>query len=219
MPEPTHQTITMSNEPPKWSTSDAKQKLTAIIKDETSKIHTTMTFDELYKMEAFRIYKRDNFRKNSNRLYEHLTGKKKVWPSAKSSSSKTSEAKAQKLKAPEKKTGKKKKVEPWKTSLAKAFLIKLLTDPSQPLKSMSPKQVYESHTVFQDYPFKRFKENMKSLADCVEKDNELAKNETKEIRADMKRVKRNELTIRGYPFWHTHKAKSLLSDDVKSGEL
>jgi hypothetical protein len=60
---------------------------------------------------------------------------------------------------------------------------------------------------------------MKSLADRVAKDDELARIEMIEIRADMKLVKRSKLTIRGYPFWHTHKAKELLSADVKSGEL
>lgn len=187
-----------------------------MIKDEKSKIHTTMTFDELYRMDAFRIYKRDNFRKNASRLYENLTGKKKVWPKAKNPSSITGKANVQtSTKTHPKKKKKKKKVEPWKTSLAKAFLLKLLTDPNKPIKGMSPKEVYKSHTVLQDYHFERFKENMKSLADCVKKDNEWAMIEMKDIRADMKLVKRNELTARGYPFWHNHRAKGLLSCDVK----
>ena len=96
-----------------------------MIKDEKSKIHTTMTFDELYRMDAFRIYKRDNFRKNASRLYENLTGKKKVWPKAKNPSSITGKANVQtSTKTHPKKKKKKKKVEPWKTSLAKAFLLK-----------------------------------------------------------------------------------------------
>jgi hypothetical protein len=210
----------MSNEPPKWATSDAKRKLTAMIKDGSSKIHTTMTFDELYQIDAFRIYNRDNFRRNTGRLYEQITGKKKVWPSssrAKKSSSKPNKANVQTPKAPKTKK-KKKKVEPWKTSLAKAFLLKLLTESSEPIKGMTAREVYDSHPVFQDYSFERFKDNMKSLQDRVKNDNQLAEIEMVQIENDMKLTKK-EVTVRGYPFWHKHKAKKLLAADVKSGKL
>jgi hypothetical protein len=96
-----------------------------MINDGSSKIHTTMTFNELYKMEAFHVFKRENFRQNTGRLYEQITGNKKVWPKAKESKSK-SKAEANTTRAPK---NTKKKVKPWKNSLAKAFLLKLLTDP------------------------------------------------------------------------------------------
>jgi hypothetical protein len=141
-----------------------------MIKDGSSKIHTTMTFDELYQMDAFLIHNRDNFRRNIGRLYEQITGKKKVWPKGRVSKSSKSDGKATK-KASNPKSTKKKKTEPWKNSLAKAFLVKLLTDSSEPIKGMTSREVYDSHPVFQDYSFERFKDNMKSLQDRVKNDN------------------------------------------------
>lgn len=198
--------------PPNWSTSDAKLQLTKMINDGSSKIHTTMTFDELYKMEAFRVFKRENFRRNTGRLYEQITGNKKVWPKAKESKSKEANA----TRAPK---NTKKKVEPWKNSLAKAFLLKLLTDSSKPINGMTSREVYDSHAVFQDYPFDRFKDNLKSLKDQVKNDNMWAEIEMVQIQQDMKQTKNKKVTIRGYPFWHKHKAKGLLTADVKSGKL
>ena len=62
----TTSSILTMNEPPKWSTSDAKRELARMIQDPKSKLHTTMTFDKLYKMDCFSAYKRDNFRRNAD---------------------------------------------------------------------------------------------------------------------------------------------------------
>ena len=209
---------------PKWATSDAKRKLTRMIKNPESTLHTTMTFDELHKMEAFRVYKRDNLRRNVGRLYKSMTGNDKVWPKTKTKQ-KTKERRVQSVnksaneeKSQQVKKKKKSKIEPWKQSVAKAFLLKLLIDPDRPLKDMSAKEIYDSHTVFQQYPFSRFKDNMRSLAKQVKRDKEWAKIEGEDIERDMKLVPRNKTTIRGYPFWNTHKANELLHEDVKSGK-
>lgn len=148
-----------------WATSNAKRKLAEMIDNKSSKIHTTMTFDELYRMESFRVYKRDNFRRNVNRLYEQMTGRKKTWPDKKANTTRT-QATTSDVKESKKK--KQKKVEPWKTSIAKAFLLKLLTDEDEPIKGMKPREVYDSHEVFQQYKYERFKANMKSLAEKVQ---------------------------------------------------
>lgn len=106
-----------------------------------------------------------------------------------------------------------------KQVLQKPLFLKLLTDPSRPLKGMSAKEVYDSHSIFQQYPFVRFKDNMKSLAKQVKIDEEWAKIEVEDVERDMKLVKRHKLTVRGYPFWNTHRANKLLCEDVKSGKL
>ena len=206
------------NEPPKWSTSDAKCELARMIQDPKSKLHTTMTFDELHKLEIFSSYKRDNFRRNAGRLYKAITGNDKVWPKTNQrAGERVQKSKSTTEKIPTTKA-KKTKTEPWKTSLAKAFVLKLLTDPSRPLKGMSAKEVYDSHSIFQQYPFVRFKDNMKSLAKQVKIDEEWAKVEVEDVERDMELVKRNKLTVRGYPFWNTHRANKLLCEDVKSGK-
>lgn len=204
---------TMASEPPKWATSDAKSKLAKMIEDKESKIHTTMTFDELYQMEDFRAYKRDNFRRNTNRLYEQITNRKKTWPDAKANTiRKETKSKTTTTKKP------KKKVEPWKTSLAKAFLLKLLTDEDEPIKGMKAREVYDSHEVFQQYKYERFKANMKSLVEKVHLENEWAAIEERDFWHDRELKPRADVTSWGYPFWHTHKAKKLLAEDVKSGK-
>jgi hypothetical protein len=48
---------------------------------------------------------------------------------------------------------------------------------------------------------------------------QLAEIEMVQIKIDMKLTKNKEVTVRGYPFWHKHKAKKLLAADVKSGKL
>lgn len=208
----------MMNEPPnKWANSDAKHKLTKMINDKASKIHTTMTFDELYRTKDFCVYKRDNFRRNANRLYEQITGRKKTWPDAKANTTrKTSKAATTTLGV--KKSEKKKKVEAWKSSLAKAFLLKLLTDEDAPIKGMKPREVYDSHEVFQQYKYERFRANMKSLVEKVQTENDWAKIDENDLVHDRKLKPRANVTSRGYPFWHTHKAKKLLAEDVKSGK-
>jgi hypothetical protein len=90
-------------------------------------------------------------------------------------------------------------------SLAKAFLYKLLTDPNQPLKGMTPKQVYDSHPVFKPYAFERFKDNMKKLAERIEREKSLAELEMEEFEQDM-------ISILAQT-----RGKKLLASDVKSG--
>ena len=208
----------MASEPPKWATSDAKSKLAKMIEDKASKIHTTMTFDELYKMEDFRVYKRDNFRRNTNRLYKQITNCKKTWPIAKADTTGGKTKSATTTVDAKKSKKKQKKVEPWKTSIAKAFLLKLLTDEDQPIKGMKAREVYDSHEVFQQYKYERFKANMKSLVEKVQLENEWAAIEERDFAHDRKLKPRADVTSQGYPFWHTHEAKKLLAEDVKSGK-
>jgi hypothetical protein len=84
---------------------------------------------------------------------------------------------------------------------------------------MTSREVYDSHAVFQDYPFERLKDNMKSLKDYDKNDNMWIEIKMVQIQQDMKQTKSKKVTIRGYPFWHKHKAKGLLTADVKSSKL
>lgn len=198
--------------PPPWKSSAAKSKLTEMINDPSSNVHT-LSFDEIYALKYFKCYERRNFKRNFERLYTRLTGHAHSNPVR--TAQKVKETKQKESKAPSG-NAKKEKKEPWKSSLAKAFLYKLLTDPSQPLKGMTPKQVYDSHPVFKPYAFERFTDNMKKLAEIIEREKSLAELEMEEFEQDMKYYNK-KVTCRGYPFWHKHEAKKLLASDVKSG--
>jgi hypothetical protein len=189
-----------------------------MINDKVSKIHSTMTLDKLYQMEDFRVYKQDNFRRNANRLYKQITGRKKTWPDAQAADTSKKPKPATTASDGKKSKRKRKKVEPWKTSIAKAFLLKLLMDEDKPIKVMKPREVYESHEVFQQYKYERFKANMKSLIEKVQSEKEWAAIDDNDLAHDRKLKPRTNVTGRGYPFWHTHAAKKLLAKDVKSGK-
>lgn len=92
-------------------------------------------------------------------------------------------------------------------------------DEDEPIKGMKPREVYESHEVFQQYKYERFKANMKSLIEKVQSEKEWAAIDDNDLSHDRKIKPRANVTGRGYPFWHTHKAKKLLAKDVKSGKF
>jgi hypothetical protein len=59
--------------PPPWKSSAAKSKLTEMINDPSSNVHT-LSFDEIYALKYFKCYERRNFKRNFERLYTRLTG-------------------------------------------------------------------------------------------------------------------------------------------------
>ena len=85
---------------------------------------------------------------------------------------------------------KKSKVEPWRTSKAKALLIRLLSDKSSRIQGLTPDEAWESSEWFKKYPKDRFVSNMKNLKKSIEarggvvaNDNEIIEAELSSIRA------------------------------------
>ena len=113
--------------------------------------------------------------------------------------------------APEKKNG-----EPpsWKSSTAKAALIRLHLDDNNPIHRKSAKEVYALSPEFQLYPFARFKENLKSLRAAVKKEKEIIAEDERNYKHDIALFPRKERTSRNVPFWDTHPAKLLLESDL-----
>ena len=110
-----------------------------------------------------------------------------------------------------------KDVKEWKKSKAKKFLLTLINDPKSKVHTMTDEEIYKSHHWFQNYPFSKFKGYLRTLQTAAEERWKVVAMYEREIRLEMIRFPRNELTSRGYPFWHTHLAKSLLEEDVREG--
>lgn len=210
----------LNGPPSPWGKSQAKSELQKVLEDPSSRIHS-MSVSEIHELPIFHQYKQSNFKNNFQRLYKKITGAdhaptpkpeapKKRKPPTNSNANEDNATKA-------KKTKKNKEVAPWASSLAKAFLYKLLKDPEAPLEGMSATEIYNLHPVFRQYNFGNFKTNCASLKEKVASDRRTAMVETEAFESDMKLYKRKELTVGGYPFWHLHPAKALLEEDVKDG--
>ena len=109
------------------------------------------------------------------------------------------------------------KVEKWKNSKAKAFLIRLIMDETSDIHRKSPEEVWKSSEWFQQYPKHRFIDNMKNLKNALEARERVVQEDIRLIQAELAALKLSDITKRGYPHWHTHAANKLLADDVKLG--
>ncbi len=132
----------MKETSPLWRTSAAKQKLSKLIEDPSNEIHRK-DFNEIHNMnDLFKVYKRKRFKQNFDGLYYKKIIEHPHQPKT-NDNKKTNRQKVPQVA--------KKKGEPWKNSLAKAFLRKLLLDPEKPLEGLDPKQIHNSHLVFEQY--------------------------------------------------------------------
>lgn len=109
------------------------------------------------------------------------------------------------------------KVEKWKNSKAKAFLIRLIMDETSDIHRKSPEEVWNSSEWFQQYPKHRFIDNMKNLKNALEARERVVQEDIRLIQAELAALKLSDTTMRGYPHWHTHAANKLLADDLKFG--
>lgn len=110
------------------------------------------------------------------------------------------------------------KVKEWKKSKAKAFLAKLIAEKSSLVHTMTAEEIYTSHPWFQNYPLGKFKTYLQTLQTAAEKLRSAVRDDNKEIEAELIAFPRQEMTIRGYPYWHIHPARALLEMDVKNGK-
>jgi hypothetical protein len=106
----------------------------------------------------------------------------------------------------------------WRKSKAKALLFKLLHDKKSKLYSMTAREVYESHSWFQQYPFERFKDNFANLKVSVESSLQIIDEDIKIVTEELKNFPQSNQSIRGYPRWDKHAAKDLLEDDIRNGK-
>ena len=111
------------------------------------------------------------------------------------------------------------KIEPWKTSKAKALLIRLLSDKSNLIRNKSPTEVWQMNEWFKQYPLERFINNMKNLEKALDARGGIVANDNREIEAELTtlRALNQQPPIRGYPLWHEHPAMKLLEQDIKDG--
>ena len=198
--------------PSPWKTGKTKARIIAALKNEQSDIHlligtrnasgyTNINYGKIRERYATAMQDMKKFRPNVKRLLESMvkmTGPFKEEVKAKS------------------------EVEPWytsskKTSLAYTLLHDLYRFNVSEIKNMTAEQIWSSHPQFLRYKFddfKRYNINMKKL---VTKKETLALMENNIYLEDMQNHPQKLVTCRGTPFWNTHAAKTLLTEDVKAG--
>lgn len=106
------------------------------------------------------------------------------------------------------------KVEPWKTSKAKALLTRLLRENSSRIQGRTPEEVWESSKWFKDYPKANFVTNMINLQKALDARGEIVARDNDVIEAELDAMR--ELYPRSSPLWCEHKASQLLEQDVKA---
>jgi hypothetical protein len=108
----------------------------------------------------------------------------------------------------------KSKVEPWKTSKAKALLIRLLSDKTSWIQGLTPDEAWESSEWFKKYPKDRFISNMKNLKKSIEARGCVVANDNEIIEAELLSIRSSNQNL--CPLWHEHDASRLLAQDVKN---
>ena len=111
------------------------------------------------------------------------------------------------------------KAEQWKTSKAKALLIRLLMNKSSPIHNKTPEEVWESSDWFKLYPKERFVVNMKNLKVALEAREKIVENDNTTIALELAAI-----TALGesdgnfdYPVWYSHEASKFIEADLKEG--
>ena len=191
-----------------WRTSSSKQRIIDELKDEKSDIHLLIgphtssdfkdvNFKQMLNKYAGNKYKLSNFKENIKRLL--LNRQQKTGP----------------FKA--------EGVEPWYTSpknvsrgYSLLFMLLMDSNKSRIISTMAVEEIWKSHPQFQLYELDKFKTYFKNMKNLTAKRKERITNEEASYCRDMIVINQTSsgLTIRGYPFWHTHTASKLLKEDV-----
>ena len=82
---------------------------------------------------------------------------------------------------------------------------------------ITPEEVWESSDWFKKYPKHRFVDNLKRLKKSIESHGKVIEEDVRLIQTELAALNLSEHTKRGYPHWHTHPARKLLTEDLKSG--
>lgn len=166
----------------------------------------------------YTCYEYSNFYRNVGRILKKLDitlPKNKTHKSNKKSKNKKSTDKQPEGK--KKNSEKKKKTKGWRGSEAKDVLLKLLLDKKSLIQKKTDDEIYNSHACFQEFDEKYFKKKVKDVRKSAARINEVIDEQEMEFQKDQLAWPRNAMTIRGYPFWDTHRASVLLEQDVKDG--
>ena len=113
---------------------------------------------------------------------------------------------------------KKKKVPDWRTSPAKAFLLKCLMDDKSKIHALTAEEIYKIHPDFKLYAYKNFETNLANLKAAVNKIKKYNEEDERDFNQQQLMFPRKPHTSRGEPFWDTHLANQSLQEDVKSGK-
>ncbi len=104
----------------------------------------------------------------------------------------------------------------WRSSKAKALLRRLILD-GVISKSDSPEHVYKLHHEFQNFKFKNFKTNLKSLHESVQKGKQASERDEIALANDIAIRGKNTHTSNGVPVWVRSNAATLLEEDIRNG--
>ena len=120
-----------------------------------------------------------------------------------------------------KKTTRRKKKEepvPWKHSRAKEILKKeIINETVKP--DMTPEFVYSMHSIFSQYSFSCFKDNLKNLHEAVKRDIGQMERDALDYGHDLAIIRQRRITsgVTRIP-WHGSAARRLLVQDVREGK-
>lgn len=199
--------------PTPWGSSSSKIRIINELSDPTSDIHLciglytetnfkNVNFQAILQKYAGNKYKPNLFRENLKNILIHF--QKKTGPF---------------------KDRQQTKVEPWYTSVnnvSKAysllFSLHMNDATSCTLACMSAEEIWRSDPLFQQYKLEKFKDYLKSMEKRTSSRKKYLQIENEAYYSDMKKLPRNEVTSRGYPFWDTHEASKLLAEDEESGK-
>ncbi len=84
------------------------------------------------------------------------------------------------------------------------------------IHEMTPEQIYKTSKYFYCYPLDTFTTYNKNMVERTAERRLQNDKNLKDFHWQQQLYPRNEITKRGYPFWDTHKAKVLLTEDVKN---
>jgi hypothetical protein len=103
---------------------------------------------------------------------------------------------------------------PWKESEAKQHLRDAILAGDVTSDSIWH-EVYDSNPLYQQYPRKNFRINLKNLIKALDKLETRAENDDLAFLYERIIHPRPPVTVKGYPFWDTSPASTFLRDDIK----
>jgi hypothetical protein len=106
----------------------------------------------------------------------------------------------------------------WKTSAAKALLVRLLSDELSWIHQATVNEVYEADPLFKRFPFKNFKTNFANLKASIKEEKDAINFDQEAFKKETELFPRNPTTKAGNPFWDKHDAQRLMAEDVKAGK-
>lgn len=103
---------------------------------------------------------------------------------------------------------------PWKESDAKQQLMLEILCGDVTIDSIWS-EVYDSNPLYQEYPRKNFRGNMKNLINSLAKKEKRAEDDDEAYVYERIIHPRPPVTVKGYPFWDTAPASKFLKEDIK----